>query len=168
LLDLGLEGKAPPLLASDFDEPGWIETYSLPDPTLAPPGHHLVQAQKGLRPGESLDEGIGRIEALLDATYRGWRDQEVWRRRSRVEHSTGALDMPGTTWQDRPQVDRGGGIYVVGDMVAAPGLLTEVSFNSALAAVAAFTASADNLSSRTPRLRLLEGAAADVPSAPAR
>lgn len=32
LLDLGLEGKAPPLLAPDFDEPGWIETYSLPDP----------------------------------------------------------------------------------------------------------------------------------------
>jgi phytoene dehydrogenase-like protein len=168
LLDLGLEGNAPPLLASDFDEPGWIETYSRPDPTLAPPGHHLVQAQKGLRPGESLDEGIGRIEALLDATYRGWRDQEVWRRRSRVEHSTGALDMPGTTWQDRPQVDRGGGVYVVGDMVAAPGLLSEVSFSSALAAVAAFTASADSLSSRTPRLRLLEGAAADVPSAPAR
>ncbi|MGH9233621.1 MAG: NAD(P)-binding protein, partial [Acidimicrobiales bacterium] len=51
LLDLGLQGNAPPLLASDFDESGWVETYSVPDPTLAPPGHHLVQAQKGLRPG---------------------------------------------------------------------------------------------------------------------
>jgi phytoene dehydrogenase-like protein len=151
LLDLGLEGKAPPLLASDFDESGWVETYSLPDPTLAPPGHHLVQAQKGLRPGESLDDGIGRIESLLDATYGGWRDQEVWRRRSRVEHSTGALDVPSTTWRDRPQVDRGGGIYLVGDMVAAPGLLGEVSFNSALAAVAAFTASAGDLAPKTLR-----------------
>jgi hypothetical protein len=56
-----------------------------------------------------------------------------------VENSTGALDLPGTAWRDRPQVDRGNGVYLVGDMVAAPGLLTEVSFNSALAAVA-FTA----------------------------
>ena len=94
LLDLGLEANAPPLLASDFDESGWVETYSLPDPRLAPPGHHLVQAQKGLRPGESLDDGIGRIESLLDATYGAWREQEGWRRRSRVENSTGAPDLP--------------------------------------------------------------------------
>jgi phytoene dehydrogenase-like protein len=162
LLDLGLEGKAPPLLASDFDESGWIETYSQPDPTLAPPGHHLVQAQKGLRPGESLDEGIGRIESLLDATYGGWRDREVWRRRGRVEHSSGALDLPGTTWRDRPAVDQGEGVYLVGDMVAAPGLLTEVSFNAALAAVAAFARSAEDLASRAPGLRLIEAAADEV------
>ena len=162
LLDLGLEGKTPPLLASDFDESGWVETYSLPDPTLAPPGHHLVQTQKGLRPGESLDEGIGRVEALLDATYGGWREQEVWRRRSRVEHSTGALDLPGRTWRDRPPVDRGDGVYLVGDMVAAPGLLAEVSFNSALAAVAAFTDSAEGLASRASRRRVLDAPAGDV------
>jgi hypothetical protein len=57
----------------------------------------------------------------------------------------GALDLPGTRWEERPQVDRGDGVFLVDDMVAAPGLLAEVSFNSALAAVAASTASADAL-----------------------
>jgi hypothetical protein len=57
LLDLGLKVRAPPLLASDFDESGWVDTYSLPDRTLAPPGHHLVQAQKGLRPVSPWTKG---------------------------------------------------------------------------------------------------------------
>lgn len=52
-----------------------------------------------------------------------------------VEDESGALDLPGTTWRDRPAGDRGDGVFLVGDMVAAPGLLGEVSFNSAVAAV---------------------------------
>ncbi len=48
---------------------------------------------------------------------------------------TGAVDLPGTSWRDRPAVDRGDGVYLVGDQVAAPGLLAEVSFNSALETV---------------------------------
>jgi hypothetical protein len=47
-------------------------------------------------------------------------------------------------------------------MVAAPGLLTEVSFNAALAAVAAFARSAEDLASRAPGLRLIEAAADEV------
>jgi hypothetical protein len=35
----------------------------------------------------------------------------------------------------RPPVDRGGGVHLAGDQVAAPGVLSEVSFNSALTAV---------------------------------
>jgi hypothetical protein len=35
---------------------------------------------------------------------------------------------------DRQAVDRGDGVFLAGDMVAAPGLLSEVAFNSALAA----------------------------------
>jgi hypothetical protein len=42
--------------------------------------------------------------------------------------------MPGTTWRDRPAVDRGDGVYLAGDMVAAPGLLSEVSWASAIEA----------------------------------
>lgn len=45
------------------------------------------------------------------------------------------MDLPGTSWRDRPAVDRGDGVYLAGDQVAAPGVLSEVSFNSALAAV---------------------------------
>ena len=124
-----------PFLLSDLDAPGWAETYSQADPSLAPDGEELVQAQTGLRPGETLDEGIGRIEALLDTAYQGWRERETWRRRMVVEDETWALDLPGTTWRDRPSGDRGDGVHLVGDMVAAPGLLAEVSFNSALDAI---------------------------------
>ena len=45
------------------------------------------------------------------------------------------MDLPGTTWRDRPAVDRGYGVYLAGDQVAAPGVLSEVSFTSALEAV---------------------------------
>jgi hypothetical protein len=47
---------------------------------------------------------------------------------------TGAVDIPDTSWRDRPSIDRGGGIYLVGDRVAAPGLLSEVSLNSGIRA----------------------------------
>ncbi|MDG4865980.1 FAD-dependent oxidoreductase, partial [Streptomyces sp. T-3] len=47
---------------------------------------------------------------------------------------TGAVDRPGTTWRDRPAIDRGDGVYLAGDQVAAPGVLSEVSFNSAIEA----------------------------------
>ena len=47
---------------------------------------------------------------------------------------SGPLDYPGTSWRDRPAIDRGDGVYLAGDMVAAPGLLSEVSWASALEA----------------------------------
>ena len=46
------------------------------------------------------------------------------------------MDLPGTSWRDRPAIDRGDDVYLVGDMVAAPGLLAEVSHTAALTAVA--------------------------------
>jgi hypothetical protein len=51
-----------------------------------------------------------------------------------MDARSGALDMPGTTWRDRPAVDRGDGVFLAGDMVAAPGLLSEVSWASAIEA----------------------------------
>ena len=47
---------------------------------------------------------------------------------------TGALDPPGKTWRDRPQIDRGGGVFLAGDMVAAPGCLSEIAWASAVEA----------------------------------
>ena len=51
-----------------------------------------------------------------------------------MDARSGALDMPGTSWRDRPAVDRGDGVFLAGDMVAAPGLLSEVSWASAIEA----------------------------------
>ena len=48
--------------------------------------------------------------------------------------ASGAVDLPGTTWRDRPAVEHGPGIWLVGDEVAAPGLLSEVSVASAVTA----------------------------------
>jgi hypothetical protein len=135
LLDIGLRARrGDPFLVSDLDECGWVENYSLPDKTLAPEGHSLLQAQMGLREDETLEEGVVRIEAFLDVGYTGWRGRETWRRRAVIDGRSGALDLPGTTWRDRPAIDRGDGVFLAGDMVAAPGLLGEVSVTSAVTA----------------------------------
>jgi hypothetical protein len=47
---------------------------------------------------------------------------------------TGAVDYPGSTWRDRPRIDRGQGVFVATDQSAAPGLLSEVSVAAALTA----------------------------------
>jgi hypothetical protein len=70
----------------------------------------------------------------MDAGFPGWRERETWRRRSLAENASGAIDLPGTTWRDRPAIDQGDGLYLAGDADAAPGLLSEVSFNSAMEA----------------------------------
>lgn len=132
LLDIGLVArKGDPFIVWDLDASAWVERFSAPDPSVAADGHSLLQAQVGLRPGEMLDKGVSRLEELLDAGYPAWRDREVWRRRSAVTDSSGALDLPGRSWQDRPAVAHGNGVFLAGDMVAAPGLLSEVSFVSA-------------------------------------
>ena len=51
-----------------------------------------------------------------------------------MDGRSGALDFPGTTWKDRPAVDRGDGVFVAGDMMAAPGLLSEVAWGSGVEA----------------------------------
>lgn len=140
LLDLGLaRRRSDPYVLSDLDAPGFAETFTVPDPSLAPPGEHLVQAQAGLRPGENLPQGVARLEALLDSAFHGWRERVTWRRQHAVTGESGALDLPGTTWRDRSAVARGDGVYLAGDMVAAPGLLSEVSHHSAVTAVADLT-----------------------------
>lgn len=120
---------------SDLDECGWLERFTAPDPSLAPVDESLVQAQVPLRAGESTASGIARAEALLDLGLPRWRDRLTWRRDSIARGRTGAIDYPGRSWRDRPAIDRGNGVYLAGDQVAAPGLLSEVSFNSAMQAV---------------------------------
>ena len=93
-----------------------------------------VQIQLPLRPGEERSVTITRLERLADVGLPGWRGRVVFRRDAVARGRTGAVDYPGTTWRDRPAVDRGEGVYLVGDQVAAPGLLSEVSVASGVRA----------------------------------
>jgi hypothetical protein len=143
LLDLGLHARrGDPYLVSDLDEGAFVDRFTAVDRTLAPPGQSLVQASIGQRPGEDLEDAVARMEAILDAAFAGWRAREVWRRRSSMIEATGAIDLPGTTWRDRPAIERGDGLFVCGDWVAAPGHLAEVSWASASAAARGAVAAA--------------------------
>ncbi|MEW1722838.1 NAD(P)-binding protein [Streptomyces sp. NPDC093109] len=135
LLDLALRTRpGDPFIISDLDAPGWLERFSAVDPTLAPAGEQLVQGQFPIGRDQRRSDGLARAEHLLDLGFRGWRERTVWRRESLADGRTGAVDLPGTTWRDRPRIDRGGGVYLAGDAVAAPGVLAEVSFNSGIEA----------------------------------
>jgi phytoene dehydrogenase-like protein len=134
-IDLGLSHRrGDPFVVSDLDEAGWLERFSAPDPSLAPPGEELVQAQMPIRPDESAEQAAIRLERLLDVSLPSWRERETWRRRQVMTGRTGPLDHPGMSWRDRPAIDRGNGVFLAGDMVAAPGLLSEVSWASAVEA----------------------------------
>jgi phytoene dehydrogenase-like protein len=134
-MDLALtHRRGDPFIVVDLQETGWVERFSAADRSLAPAGEELLQAMMPIRPGESVDAAASRLERLLDASYVGWRERETWRRRQVMDARSGALDLPGTTWRDRPAVNRGDGVFLAGDMVAAPGLLAEVSWASAIEA----------------------------------
>ncbi|MCM2394215.1 NAD(P)-binding protein [Streptomyces albipurpureus] len=136
LIDLVLSAhREDPFILSDLDAPGWLERFTAQDPSLAPAGYSLIQGQLPIAPKESKADGVTHAEDLLDLGFPHWRERTVWRRESLAQGRTGAVDAPGTTWRDRPAIDRGGGVYLVGDQVAAPGVLSEVSFTSALSAV---------------------------------
>ena len=141
LLDVGLVGDPRDVvLVADLDDAGFVERASRPDPTLAPAGHSLVQADMPMRPGEPQSAALDRLERLLDLGLPAWRDRLAWRRAGTAAGRSGALDLPGQTWRDRPAIDRGGDVYLAGDLVAAPGMRGEVSINSALEAVRLATA----------------------------
>ncbi len=134
-LDLGVRHRrGDPTIVSDLDESGWIGRYSGANPTIAPEGEELIQAQMPIRPGESVDMAAMRLERFLDVSIEDWRGRETWRRRQVMDGRSGALDMPGSSWRERPAVDRGDGVFLAGDMVAAEGMLAEVSWASAVEA----------------------------------
>jgi phytoene dehydrogenase-like protein len=150
-LDVALRHRrGDPFAVSDMDEAGWIERFTAADRSLAPDGEELIQAQMPIRPSESAEHACARLERLMDASLPDWRERETWRRRQVMDARSGALDMPGQSWRDRPSVDRGNGVYVAGDMVAAPGLLSEVAWASAVEASRLALAAA---SAGTRRLR---------------
>jgi hypothetical protein len=141
LLDVGLVAtRRDAFLVFDLDDGGFVERVTGVDATAAPAGHALVQADMPLKPGEPRTVALARLERLLDLGFPGWRERVVWRRSGFAAGRSGALDLPGYTWRDRPAVDRGGGVFLAGDLVAAPGMRAEVSLNSALHAARLATA----------------------------
>jgi phytoene dehydrogenase-like protein len=135
LLDLGVKRDRRDLfVVSDLDTCGWLENFTVPDPTIAPPGEHLVQMQMPIGSDTSKADGVARLETIADYALPEWRERTTYRLESLANARTGAIDFPGTSWRDRPAIDRGDGIYLVGDRVAAPGLLSEVSLNSGIRA----------------------------------
>ncbi|MER7700762.1 MULTISPECIES: NAD(P)-binding protein [unclassified Streptomyces] len=135
LVDLALRTRrGDAFVVSDLDAPGWLERFTAQDSALAPAGEHLLQGQFPIGPGARRAEGTARAEQLLDLGFPGWRGRTTWHVESLADGRTGAVDRPGATWRDRPSVIRGDGIFLAGDQVAAPGLLSEVSFTSGLEA----------------------------------
>ncbi|MEU7000196.1 NAD(P)-binding protein [Nonomuraea sp. NPDC046570] len=120
----------------DLDSGGFHESYSMQDPTVAPPGETLFQLDMPVRQDEHRRDARARLEALADQAVPGWRERTTWQRSAFAKGRAGALDLPGHTWRDRPAIDRGDDVYLVGDMVAAPGMRGEISINSAVKAAA--------------------------------
>ncbi|MFC0041527.1 FAD-dependent oxidoreductase [Actinomadura rayongensis] len=121
-------------LAFDLDEGGFHESYTMQDDSIAPRGESLFQLQMPIRDGERHAQAHERLRAFADQLLPGWADRVTFQRTAVARGRTGALDLPGRTWRDRPAVERADGLYLVGDMVAAPGMRGEISINSALIA----------------------------------
>jgi putative NAD(P)-binding protein len=135
VLDVAIrDKKGLPTVVFDLDHPTVAVRHSSVDPSLVQSGEQLLEVATGFPPAEALDAAVGRIEEFLDIAFKGWRGQETWRRRVAFDMAAGAVDAPGLTWRDRPSIDYGNGVFLAGDWVAAPGLLSEVSFNSAVQA----------------------------------
>lgn len=137
LLDVGLARARDPYLVIDLDEAVFWTRPSAVLGGLAPEGADVIQLSGGMAPDETLEAAEARLEAVLDAAAPGWRARVEWRRRAAARESTGAVDLPGATWRDRPAIDRGDGLWLAGDWVAAPGHLAEVSCTSAVTAARA-------------------------------
>ncbi len=153
-LDLALEHRrGDPFVVVDLQETGWVERYTASDKSLAPAGEELIQAQMPVRPSEPTESASERLESLLDVSFAGWRDRVTWRRRQLMDGRTGALDLPGSTWRERPAVDRGDGVFLAGDMVAAPGCLSEIAWGSAIEASRLAIAAAGGAQALEPALR---------------
>ena len=132
-VDLGLRAGGGPgwFRVIDIDDRIYAARYSLADPSLAPPGHELIQIAAACAPGERKTDAERRVQRLLDQSWPGWRAAVQWHRSAMRTHCTGAVDPPGTTWRDRPAVSRGSTLTVATDQSAAPGLLAEVGIAAA-------------------------------------
>ncbi|MCP2336945.1 NAD(P)-binding protein [Actinomadura rupiterrae] len=135
LLDIAVRADAKDRnLVFDLDEGAFHESYTMQDDSVAPRGESLYQLQMPVRRNEKHAETHRRLRAFADQVLPGWGDRVTFERTAIAKGRMGALDLPGQTWRDRPAIDRGNGVYLVGDMVAAPGMRGEITINSAITA----------------------------------
>lgn len=135
LLDLAVpRGRHDRFVAFDLDAGGFHENYSAQDRTVAPRGESLFQLTMPVRSDERRSDTLSRLEEFADLTVPEWRHRATWQRSGHACGRTGALDPPGSTWRDRPAIDRGHGVFLAGDMVAAPGMRGEIAVNSGVLA----------------------------------
>lgn len=141
LLDVGLvrSGREPSALL-DLDGGAFVERYTAFDASLAPEGEELLQCHAGVAGADDGEAALARIERALDLAFPHWRRRERWRAVRRSHGRSGAVELAGASWRRRPAVDRGDGVFLAGDWVAAPGLLSEVAVTSAVEAAAAASA----------------------------
>jgi phytoene dehydrogenase-like protein len=132
-VDLGLRSDGGPgwFRLLDVDDRIYAARYSLADRALAPPGCELIQVAAACAPGERKADAERRVHRLLDQSWPGWRAAVKWHSSALRAHCTGAIDLPGTTWHDRPAVRRTDALAVATDQSAAPGLLAEVGIAAA-------------------------------------
>jgi phytoene dehydrogenase-like protein len=130
LLDLGLPTGRGPAAVLDLDEGTYLVRPSALDRSVAPAGHELVQCSAPIRTGEESSAAHTRVERVLDRAFPGWDSDATFVRRTAVL-APAVADLPGTSWEDRPPVCYRDGVLLAGDYVAAPGLLSEISFMSA-------------------------------------
>lgn len=143
LLDIAVRSdRRDRTIVFDLDESAFHECYTMQDDAIAPQGESLFQLQMPVRRGERHQEAHQRLRAFADQVLPGWSERVTFERTAMAKGRTGALDLPGLTWRDRPAIDRGDGVYLVGDMVAAPGMRGEITINSAVAAARMATAGA--------------------------
>jgi phytoene dehydrogenase-like protein len=135
LLDVGLKARLRPSAVLDLDQGVYVVRPSASDRSVAPVGHDLLQCCAAVRDGEAASAARARIETMLDEAFCDWRSEPAFVRRTAVA-APGAADLPGRSWEDRPPVDYADGLFLAGDYVAAPGLLSEISFESARQAAA--------------------------------
>jgi phytoene dehydrogenase-like protein len=135
--DIGLRAGNGPgwFRVIDLDDRIYAARYSLADPTLAPADHELIQIAAACAPHERKGDAERRVLHLLDQAWPGWRARVQWQRSSVRLHCTGAVDLPGTTWRDRPAIDRGKQLKIATDQSATPGLLAETGIAAAQLAV---------------------------------
>ncbi|WP_167478575.1 FAD-dependent oxidoreductase [Nocardia arthritidis] len=137
-------------LVFDLDCGGFHESYTMQDDSIAPAGESLFQLQMPIRTGESRRDAHTRLTAFADTVLPGWQQRATFQRTASAKGRTGALDLPGQTWRDRPAIDRGNNIYLTGDMVAAPGMRGEIAINSAVRAAELATAALHSRSVGVP------------------
>jgi phytoene dehydrogenase-like protein len=124
----------------DTDDRIYAARYSVADHTVAPPGHELIQIAAACSPRERKADAERRVHRLLDQSWPGWRAAVRWQRSCLRTNCTGAIDLPGTTWRDRPAISRSSTLAVATDQSAAPGLLAEAGIAAAQLAVRQFSA----------------------------